>query len=126
MRRPSTPDERWGWWERAAVGEPVECFEDDPNCGFFKVRRFAYGQWAKGPFVPARIWIDPVEIDDETGELLGPEIIRAEIDGRRADPFKVWTWLAANPITEEEYQWLTALSPLLPKKLPSKSGKAGR
>jgi hypothetical protein len=47
--------------------------EDEPQAGFFAVRRFRYGEWVKGPFVPARIWIEPGEIDPETGELLSDE-----------------------------------------------------
>ena len=120
MRTPTGLAERWAWWEAAVSGGEPPTHVDEPQSGFYAVRKFAYGKWARGPLVPARIWWEPGETDPETGELLSPEICRAEIDGRRADPWRVWTWLAARPITENEWKWLTALSPLLPKKIPPK------
>lgn len=116
MRTPD-PERRWDWWQRAVAGEPVPIHEDEPQAGFFKARKFPYGQWPKGPAVPARIWWEGAT-DPETGELLGDEICRCEIDGRRTDPWRVWPWLAQNPIPESEWGWLKALSPLLPKKPP--------
>lgn len=121
MRQPSSPAERWAWWEAAVAGQDPPVHDGEPHAGFFKVRRFSYGKWVKGPFVPACIWWESGEIDPETGELLSPEILRCEIDGRRADPWSKWTWLARRPITEAEYQWLKALSPLLPTKIPEKA-----
>ena len=121
MRRPSTPAERWQWWERAVAGDPMPIHDGEPHAGFFKVRRFRYGEWTKGPFVPARVWWESGEIDPETGELLTPEICRAEVDGRPENPWRAWTWLARRPISEDEWKWLKALSPLLPTKIPQKS-----
>lgn len=121
MRRPSTPAERWAWWEAAVAGRNPPVHEDEPHQGYFATRRFRYGQWARGPLVPARIWWVADQIDPETGELLSDEECRAEIDGQRANPWRAWTWLAKRPISEEEFQWLTALRPLLPTKIPPKS-----
>ena len=118
MREPSTPEQRWSWWERAVNGEAVEVHEGDPHAGFYAVRRFAYGKWVNGPFVPARIWWEPGEIDDETGELLSDERLKAEVDGQEVNPWSSWTWLARRPISEQEWRWLKALSPLLPTKIP--------
>lgn len=120
MRRPTSLDERWEWWERAISGEEVTVTEQEPQCGFFKVRKFPYGQWPTGPYIPARIWMRPGEVDNETGELLSDEEWFCEIDGKRANPWKKWTWLASHPITEDEFKWLTALSPLLPSKIPNR------
>ena len=69
MRQPSTPAQRWAWWEAAVAGDAPPIHEDDPHAGFFAVRRFRYGEWVKGPMVPARIWWEPGEIDPETGEM---------------------------------------------------------
>jgi hypothetical protein len=124
MRQPSSPADRWEWWEAALAGREPPVHDGEPHAGFFKVRRFSYGKWVQGPFVPARIWWEPGETDPETGELLTPEICRAEIDGRRADPWSKWTWLARRPISETEYRWLTALSPLLPTKIPERKRAA--
>lgn len=122
MRQPTSISERWEWWERALAGDHLPFYEDKIHCGYFKIRKFPYGQWPKGPFIPARIWMEPGEIDPESGELLSDERWFAEIDGQRKDPWRTWTWLATRPITEDEFKWLTALSPLLPKKLPQKFG----
>lgn len=120
MRTPSSLAERWAWWEAAVAGESPPIHDGEPHQGFFAVRRFRYGQWVKGPFVPARVWWEDGEIDPETGELLSDERCRAEIDGRRANPWSTWTWLARRPISEDEFQWLMALRPLLPTKIPQR------
>ena len=64
--------------------------------------------------------MEPGDICPESGELMSDERWLAEIDGKRADPWKIWMRVASHPITEEEYQWLMALSPLLPNKIPSR------
>ena len=76
---------------------------DDPQCGFFK-RRLVRG----GVYVPARIWLVS-ETDIGTGELLSDEILQCEVDGQRADPLDQWSYLASNPITEAEFNYMTAL-----------------
>lgn len=58
-----------------------------------------------GPFVPVQIKVER-EIDDETGELLGPERLVALVDGQRRAPGPVWTHLT--PISREEFQALCA------------------
>lgn len=120
MRQPSSPAERWNWWESAVAGEDPPVYEDEPQTGLFAVRKFPYGQWPTGPYVPARIWWES-PTDPETGELVDDERPRAEIDGRPANPWRSWTWLAKRPISETEFQWLRAQSPLLPKRPPSRN-----
>jgi hypothetical protein len=120
VREPTSPDQKWAWWEAAVDGQNPPVCEDEPQVGFYAVRKFQYGQWARGPMVPARIWIEPGEIDPETGELLSDERLCAEIDGRRVDPWRHWTWIAKRPISQTEWEWLKALSPLLPTRVPPK------
>lgn len=120
MRQPSSPASRWDWWERAIAGGEPSVHDGEPHAGFFKVRRFAYGKWTKGPFVPARIWWEEPLTDPETGELLADEVLRGEVDGKPVDPWKSWVWLARRPITEEEYEWLRAMSPLFAKRIPNR------
>lgn len=123
MRQPSTPAQRWAWWEAATRGDAPPIHENEPHQGFFAVRKFRYGDWRDGPFVPARIWWEPGEIDPETGELLSDERLRGEVDGAPIDPWSSWTWLARRPIPESEWRWLRAISPLLPTKVPARSAK---
>lgn len=118
MRKPSTAEQRWKWWERAVAGDNPPIHENEPQAGFFKVRKFRYGEWVKGPYVPARVWWEPGEIDPETGELISDEICRAEIDGKPVNPWSKWTWIARRPIPESEWEFLKAMSPLLPDKIP--------
>lgn len=120
MREPSTPEQRWSWWERAVAGEAPPVHERDPQAGFFAVRKFRYGEWVQGPYVPARVWWEPGEIDPDTGELLTDERCRAEVDGKEVNPWNSWTWIARRPIAEAEWKWLRAQSPLLPTKVPPK------
>lgn len=118
MRQPQSPAQRWAWHEAALDGRSPPIHEDEPHAGFFAVRKFRYGEWPQSPFVPARIWWEPGEIDPETGELLTDERLCAEVDGHPIDPWSKWTWLARRPISESEWLWLKALSPLLPKAIP--------
>lgn len=122
MREPSTLQQRWAWWESAIAGEAPPVHEMDPQAGFYAVRKFSYGAWATGPFVPARVWWES-EIDPETGELTAPEECRAEIDGVYVNPWSTWTWLARRPIPESEWKWLKAQSPLLPTKIPKRPSR---
>lgn len=120
MRTPTTAAERWAWWEAAVAGLKPPVYEDEPQAGFYAVRKFRYGEWTQGPMLPARIIWRPGEIDPETGELLSPEQCRADVNGAPVDPWRTWLWLARRPIPENEWEWLTAIAPLLPSKIPPK------
>ena len=100
MRRPTPHDEAFGWWRVATAGGDPETTQD-PQPGWYK-RRLVRG----GPWVPARIWLYS-EVDD-AGELLAPEILQAECNGAWADPDDLWSYVAANPITEAEFKFLSA------------------
>lgn len=114
MREPSTPMQKWGWWEAALAGKSPPITEGDPQVGFYKARR-----WPRQPFwLPARIWLVDGEINPETGELLNQEWMFCEVDGERKNPVKMWSWLAHNPVTEDEFEWLVAARPLQPKNPP--------
>lgn len=126
MRQPSTPAQRWAWWEAAISGDPPPIYDGEPQAGFFAIRKFSYGKWAKGPFVPARVWWEPGEIDPETGELLSDEKCRAEVDGKPVNPWSSWPWLARRPIPLDEWEFLRAMSPLIARKLPTKSPRPSR
>ena len=54
------------------------------------------------PWVPAAIWIEQ-DICKETGELMDDEKIICLLNGLEVNPYKHWTYLANNPITEEQY-----------------------
>lgn len=101
MRRPTPIAQLYDWHARALRGlEPVN--DGTPHCGWWK-RRLVKG----GVFVPARIWMYQ-DLDPETGELLSDELMQCEVNGRWADPEEAWTWVCSNPITEQEFNYLTA------------------
>jgi hypothetical protein len=114
MRQPSTAEQKWGWWESAVAGLPVPMHERDPQVGYYRIRRWA----RKDYWLAAHIWIEPGPVDPETGELIGPEQFRAEVDGKSVDPYGIWTWLAGHPIELEDYEWLKATRPLQPNSPP--------
>lgn len=103
-------------WHRAALAHvakhgtlkgfngPIKMIADEPQCGWFK-RKFV----RDGQFVAARIFYEQ-PIDDETGELIGDEVMRCEVDGRRRDPIEEWTYLASHPISQEEFLTMTSAS----------------
>ena len=120
MRQPTSPEERWRWYDLAMAGDNPPVFEMEPQCGFYAVRKFRYADWPRGPWLPARVWWIDGEIDQETGELLSDEILRAEIDGKDVNPWTNWTYLSRRHISESQWDWLRAMSPLLPSKPPSR------
>lgn len=99
IRAPMPDDVAFAWW-RDALADPPDAIADEPQAGYFK-RRLAKG----AVFVPARIWLEQ-DIGDD-GELLGVEL-RCEVNGEPADPFDAWSYLAGNPISEQEFRYLTA------------------
>lgn len=97
MRQPTPINVLFQWWQGALAGR-ASFHDADPQCGYYK-RRMTKG----GPWVPVRIWCER-DIDPETGELVAPERLICECEGRRVDPAPIWTYLT--PITRTEYEAL--------------------
>lgn len=118
MRRPTTREEAWAFWKTAtASGNPARFprpVDSEPQAGLYAMRKWRdpANPWRPGPWVPAQISIRS-EICAETGELLKDETPVAEIDGRPASALTVWSY--GRIVTRQEWEWLTAQSPLLPK-----------
>lgn len=90
------------WW-RAALAGNRPAITEDPEPGFYK-RRLVKG----GPWVPVHIWIER-ELD-EAGDLIDDERVMCTVDGRLAAAADHWTYCAAHPIKEAEFDYLTRLS----------------
>lgn len=103
MRRPSTQAELYAWHRASLRGERRPVIEEDPECGWFKFRYVRNGPW-----IPARIWCEQA-VDPETGDLTGPELLRAEVNGTPADPCRIWSRVAGKPISEADYLALTGV-----------------
>lgn len=77
--------EIWQWWRDALAGKEQTIDGDSPQCGFYKMR-----DGKDGPWLPVMIRMDG-------------EVMRCRVGGNSdADPFKVWTWCAARPISKED------------------------
>lgn len=105
MRNPTDPEVAYAWHAKALIANgdrakmpPIH--ENDPKPGWY-MRRLVQ----KGPFVPARIWL---EADVVNGELTGLERLLCEVDGKRREVGSEWTWLASRPITEDKYMEMLA------------------
>lgn len=101
MRRPTPLTECLAWW-KAALECPPDTTPQEPQAGWYK-RKLVKG----GVFVPARLWLDQW-IDADTGELMADERLQCEVNREWADAEDQWTYLAANPISEAEFNYLTA------------------
>ena len=102
MREPTPIHVLYRWHHTAMTKGRTAVHDGDPQCGWFK-RRLVKG----GPWVPARIWLE--QSVDENDELDADEVYRCEVCGKERDPYDQWTWLANNPITEEEFNYMTEL-----------------
>lgn len=91
-------------WHRDTMAGKAPPITHEPCCGWFR-RRLVKG----GPFVPARIFMEQ-PIDLETGELIGDEVMRCEVNGKSRPADDEWTWLADKPISREEYLDMTSAS----------------
>lgn len=108
MSSKPTPREKLYAWHTQAIENKrnhldIEAQPDDPQCGWY-ARRLVPG----GVEVPCRIFMEQ-PTDEESGDLIGDEVMLCEVDFDRKDPFEEWSWLCGNPITEIEFDYLKAL-----------------
>ncbi|MBS7805773.1 hypothetical protein KIH24_14465 [Rhizobiales bacterium TNE-4] len=76
------------YWHSALQGKSFPIHENDPQEGWYRTRpRKGYRS------LPVRIWRD-----EGSGALL------ALRDGKRVDPYEVWTWVCLNPVSVEAYE----------------------
>lgn len=100
LARSAAPDPRpLDWWEEE-LKAPGQRIPETPQCGFYQ-RRLVKG----GVFVPCRIWREP-ELDANTGQLTGMELILCTVGDWRRDPLAEWPRLAMAPIPDIEYRHL--------------------
>lgn len=98
MRHPTAAATLLAYWKAALAGEAPPVHDGCPECGWYKTKLVKGGPW-----VAVRIFIDRY-VDDETGELVSPEIYRAVVGGESRDPAPIWTFLTA--ISREEHERL--------------------
>lgn len=98
MRRPDADPYAW---HRAALAGRAVLVNEEPHPGWYQRKLVKHAVW-----VPAHIWLQQ-ELGDD-GELLEDVQLLCEVNGRSADPFEQWSFLAGNPISEAEFKYLTA------------------
>lgn len=75
----------------------------EPQCGYFR-RKMVRG----GPWVPVEIYLK--YSTDMDGDLVSPEVMVCNVNGKACDPEDQWTYVAGSPITLVEYEYLRRLS----------------
>ena len=112
MRKPTVLTDLYQWLRQSLSGQDPQ-ITSEPQCGFFR-RRLVRG----GPWVPCRIWLHQ-EIQE--GELVAEERLRCEVDGKEACPIEQWTYLAARPVSEADYNYMVATSRWARKHAPEEA-----
>lgn len=86
-----------------------------PQPGFYRTRFVKNGPW-----IAARIWLD-----DSIPER--PAVLLAEVDGKEADPYRIWPSVIGNDITEIDFRhlgnvrrWAQTSAPHAPEAQPFK------
>lgn len=97
LRRPTPLMTLLAWHRKAMKTPDLPRSSDDPQCGWYRIRRNG-GHWQ-----PVEIFCD--QDIDENGELTGPEKIKAEVFMEPADAAAIWTYL--EPISRAEFHKLT-------------------
>jgi len=86
------------WWAEEIIA-PGQKMPDLPQCGYYQRRLVK-----DGVLCPACIWREE-QLDIETAEPTGLEVLLCEVNGQRKDPFSEWARLAMHPITAPEYEF---------------------
>lgn len=93
----------YSWWRQALLGEFGPIHENDPQPGYFRMRKGRGGPW-----VPVAIW------DADAGSCLA-----CLVDGSEKDPFEVWTWVCRYPVPYETYVAVAEQGQAWPEDLPA-------
>lgn len=87
----------YAYWKAALAGEKPKMYVDDPQCGFYRKKN---GKGREANFVPVAVFsVDGVYIARVGLETAG---IQYDVTGDKLN--ELWSWIAANPISEEAYR----------------------
>jgi len=103
------------YYQSALKGVFGPVHENDPQCGYYRMRRGRGGPW-----VPVAIWkerpgsLAPSENSEnsDSGKLV------CLVDGVEWDPFEVWTWVCRYPVPYETYVAVAERGEVWPEDLP--------
>ena len=85
------------YYQSALSGIFGPVHENDPQCGYYRMRRGRGGPW-----VPVAIWREVTGEDEITGISDSGKLV-CLVDGLEKDPFEVWTWVCRYPVPYETY-----------------------
>lgn len=77
--------DQWDFWRRSIAGEMLPIHADQPQSGYYKMRKHKGGPW-----VPVAMW-----------QKDGSMIALKERRDNRVDPVEIWTYCAGNAVTKE-------------------------
>ena len=105
----------YSWWHQALLGHFGPIHENDPQPGYYRMRRGRGGPW-----VPVAIWreapegsgYDEISTNSDSGKLV------CLVDGFERDPFDVWTWVCRYPVPYETYVAVAERGEPWPEDLP--------
>ena len=88
------------YWQNALSGNFGAVHENDPQCGYYRMRKGRGGPW-----VPVAIWLEGQvslrhgenSINSDSGKLV------CLVEGKERNAYDVWTWVCRYPIAYETY-----------------------
>ena len=92
----------YSWWRQALLGQFGPIHENDPQAGYYRMRKTKAGPW-----LPVAIWAE-----DEGSKPF------CLVDGLERDPFEVWTWVCRYPVPYEIYVAVAERGEPWPEDLP--------
>jgi hypothetical protein len=92
------------WWRQALLGHFGPIHENDPQPGYYRMRKGRGGRW-----VPAAIWEDKDK-----------SCLSCLVDGVERDAFEVWTWVCRYPVSYETYVAVAERGEAWPEDLPER------
>ena len=92
----------YSWWRQALLGQFGPIHENDPQPGYYRMRKGRGGPW-----VPVAIWVS------DKGSSLA-----CLVNGLEQDPYEIWTWVCRYPVPYETYVAVAEHGQAWPEDLP--------
>ena len=103
------------YYKSALMGVFGPVHENDPQCGYYRMRRGRGGPW-----VPVAIWREDPEGFGirEHSEISDSGKLVCLVDGVEKDPYEIWTWVCRYPVPYETYVAVAEQGQAWPEDLP--------
>jgi hypothetical protein len=104
------------YWQNALSGNFGAVHENDPQCGYYRMRKGRGGPW-----VPVAIWLEDHgsvrqgqnSINSDSGKLV------CLVEGKERNAYDVWTWVCRYPIAYETYVAVSEDGEPWPEEVPA-------